>query len=468
VRADPPHVDQTSHALKTILPEEVEENQDDITVLLVRLATYLQVWLKPQQALMDGLPSTSSASSPLISFRKMFVTHVGQLLATEDTVAKLTEFFETTMSIAEMDEEDSARVIQTLQALHYLGMFERFEPLLFGVVYSHIESRLQTTCASDFTTEGQLEDLGSWLTNDVGTWLVGIYSMAFHHLDEEAARARAIKALKPAMQRFEWHIASGTFKLRLGELFDIIVDYPESMPAIKDLAVCLAKTEQKSQLVRSLTRQIRKRLLHPGADTRDILTTYINLIRVLRVLDPPGVLLGKVAQPMRAYLRARKDTIRCIVQGMVEEDGDLMNELRGGPDNENDEVKELTEKADEEVEDYSDDGYKWVPAPIDAPADYNRNKTADIIQLLVSIYDTKELFVKELQILLAEKLLAIKNYAFEKELRNVEILKMRFGETALAGLEVMLKDCADSKRADTSLHTNSATSVSQAVTLPGW
>lgn len=380
------------------------------------------------------------------------MAYIGGILVDETVVGHLREFFQATMAISELSEDDSARAIQTLQAIHYLGLFERFETVLFGVVYSEIDSRLAESCAGDFATEGQFDSLNQWLVNDVGNWLVGIYSLAFHHLDEEGARAKAVKGLKPAMQRFEWHIASGMFKLRLSELFDIIVDFPDSTPAIQDLTQCLAKTEQKGQLVQSLTRQIRKRLLHPGADTRDILTTYINLIRVMRMLEPPGVLLAKVAQPIRAYLRSRQDTIRCIVQGMVEEDGDLMNELRGGSESENDEVKEIKEKAEEDVEDYTDEGYTWVPAPVDAPADYTRDKTADIIQLLVSIYDTKEVFVKELQVLLAEKLLSIKNYAFEKELRNVEILKMRFGEAALAGLEVMLKDCADSKRTDASLH----------------
>ena len=47
----------------------------------------------------------------------------------------------------------------------------------------------------------------------------------------------------------------------------------------------------------------RKRLLHPGADTKDILTQYVSMIRCLRVIDPPGVLLYKVAEPVRKYLR---------------------------------------------------------------------------------------------------------------------------------------------------------------------
>ena len=334
-------------------------------------------------------------------------------------------------------------------------------------MYTAIEDRIASEHASDFETEDQLQSLGEWLTNDIGSWLISIHELAFstEQADpdqaEQAARqarARVIKSLKPVMQRFEWHIYSQLFKLRCGELFDIIVDYPASEPAIRDLKICLDKTDQKSYLVRSAMKQVKKRLLHPGADTKDILSQYISLIRVMRILDPPGLLLAKTASPIRAYLRSRDDTIRCIVSGMIEEDSELMNELRGGPDASSEDAKQLVEKKEQEAEDYTDDTYSYMPAPIDAPADFSRNRTADIIQLLVSIYDTKEQFIKELQVLLAERLLQVKGHAFEKELRTVEILKIRFGEQALTGLEVMLKDCADSKRTEQNFR-NSSVSV---------
>ena len=47
----------------------------------------------------------------------------------------------------------------------------------------------------------------------------------------------------------------------------------------------------------------RKRLLHPGADTKLILSQYVATIKCLRIIDPPGVLLFKVADSIRRYLR---------------------------------------------------------------------------------------------------------------------------------------------------------------------
>lgn len=114
----------------------------------------------------------------------------------------------------------------------------------------------------------------------------------------------------------------------------------------------------------------KRRLLHPGADTKDILSQYVSTIKCLRIVDPPGVLLFKVADPIRRYLRCapclsqlrvfpnigalseRPDTIRTIVAGLVGEGNDLVDE------------NEAAVPMQTTVEDYSDP--KWEPEPIDA------------------------------------------------------------------------------------------------------
>src|SRR5438045_628854 len=60
---------------------------------------------------------------------------------------------------------------------------------------------------------------------------------------------------------------------------------------------------------------------------------------------------------------------------------------------------------------------KWEPTPIDASPDYRKTTSGDIVTMLLNIYDTKEVFTKELQIILAERLLASKEYQVEKEVR---------------------------------------------------
>jgi anaphase-promoting complex subunit 2 len=66
--------------------------------------------------------------------------------------------------------------------------------------------------------------------------------------------------------------------------------------------------------------------------------------------------------------------------------------------------------------------------------------------MLVGIYGSKELFVNEYRIMLADKLLANLEYDTDKEVHTVELLKLRFGEESMRQCEVMIKDIDDSKR----------------------
>lgn len=66
--------------------------------------------------------------------------------------------------------------------------------------------------------------------------------------------------------------------------------------------------------------------------------------------------------------------------------------------------------------------------------------------MLVNVYGSKELFVNEYRTLLADRLLTQLSCDTEKEIRYLELLKLRFGDSQLHFCEVMLKDVADSKR----------------------
>lgn len=103
---------------------------------------------------------------------------------------------------------------------------------------------------------------------------------------------------------------------------------------------------------------------------------------------------------------------------MVGEGGDLVDE--------NEQPAALQGNA----EDYTDPN--WEPEPVDAgpglfvslhswaiadidTLEFRTGRPSDIITTLVSIYDSKDLFVKELQVLLAQRLLAITDGNFDRE-----------------------------------------------------
>ena len=71
------------------------------------------------------------------------------------------------------------------------------------------------------------------------------------------------------------------FLYSISELFDIIVYYPDSKPALLDLKECLGLTRQRSELIVSLSSTFKKRLLIPGAMTTDIIQQFISTVKVL-------------------------------------------------------------------------------------------------------------------------------------------------------------------------------------------
>ncbi|KAF3845911.1 hypothetical protein F7725_002989 [Dissostichus mawsoni] len=196
-------------------------------------------------------------------------------------------------------------------------------------------------------------------------------------------------------------------------------DFPESKAAIEDLKFCLERTNQRQQLLTSLKSAFESRLLHPGVHTSDILTVYISAIKALRELDPSMVILQVACQPIRKYLRGDPVTLEM-------------------------------QDSDEEGADPED----WTPDPTTlflVNKMGSKRRSSDIISLLVSIYGSKDIFIDEYRAVLADRLLHQLNYNTAREIRNVELLKLRFGESHMHYCEVMLKDMADSRRINSNI-----------------
>lgn len=78
--------------------------------------------------------------------------------------------------------------------------------------------------------------------------------------------------------------------------------------------------------------------------------------------------------------------------------------------------------------------------------------SGDILSMLVSIYGSKDLFVDEFRLMLADKLLSNLTFDTDKEVHTLELLKLRFGELSMRNCEIMIKDIDDSKRAISNIH----------------
>lgn len=230
------------------------------------------------------------------------------------------------------------------------------------------------------------------------------------------------------------------------QMFDIIVEFPDSEPSLVDLRECLEKCANfRQKLIKSLKESLETRLLHPGVSTADILDAYISAIKALRVLDPTGVILQLVCEPVRKYLKSREDTVRCIITALTDEtSSELTPEFVKGSVQTSDEVNYNSD--DENI---ADNWQTWLPDPIDANHDLTGSKSlrvSDIVSILVNIYESKDMFVEEYQRLLAQRLLTNFDCNLEHERRNLELLTLRFGESDLHACEVMLKDVTESER----------------------
>lgn len=132
--------------------------------------------------------------------------------------------------------------------------------------------------------------------------------------------------------------------------------------AIEDLKQCLEYTGQHSKLVDSFISALRYRLLTAGASTNDILHQYVSTIKALRTIDPAGVFLEAVGEPIREYLRGRKDTIKCIVTMLTDGTGGNNNGTGNGDSlleelNRDEENQEST-GLDDDI--HTDDKQTWM------------------------------------------------------------------------------------------------------------
>jgi anaphase-promoting complex subunit 2 len=236
---------------------------------------------------------------------------------------------------------------------------------------------------------------------------------------------------------------------RTETLFDYVKVWPASKGALLDIKeqITTGSTLEKASLCAAFIKQVQHRILHAGATTVEVLSIYVNVIHAFKLLDARGVLLDKVAGPIRSYLRSRDDTVSVIAASFlvdIDAEGALSGEI-------DDKVCVDIAKAAQtsSLEDapsdrgLSWDDMDWVPDPIDAGSNHRFNKSEDVLSYILGLFDQED-FIKEVTNVLAQHLLHATDPEFAKETRLVELFKSRFDASKLQAAEVMLKDMRDS------------------------
>ncbi|VDM98203.1 unnamed protein product [Thelazia callipaeda] len=277
-----------------------------------------------------------------------------------------------------------------------------------------------------------------------------------------------LEKLKPAESTLR-QMMEKSFVIALSErIYDlVIIEYPDSTGVIDDLRYCMNNNDGfgRKLLMDNLTKDVEEKLLQVGVGTTEILEGYASAVECLRLLDPSCVIMQHICSIIRQYIKQRPDTVRCIITYITGEKREELSEqlamrrtafldeeeLMGV----NDELVPGSEESTDQKPLFtsikSDCGWmKWLPDPPDANPSQSRRyrQNADVFNMLVSVYGSKEIFVKEYRELLAERLTKSWNRDPQFEQRYLELLKLRFSEGELQQCEVMLKDMRDSEQMD--------------------
>ena len=259
---------------------------------------------------------------------------------------------------------------KVVRSLQDMGLGGHHVQRIFAEVMSKIlTAYVNKTYAGQWTSPSTTtEHLRDWVENHFARLVVEVLSC----LKETSADGQAgqhTKATHADVEKWQEMGISRLGALRTKELFDIIVDWDNgSRGAVEDLKRYVTSTASRTYLTNSFANILSHRLLQPGASTTEILQFYISMIRAFAVLDPKGVLLDRVARPIRRYLRERDDTVNIVVGGLLADPEDesttaeFLIELAA----ELNKTTGLTGEDDMDDGDLDWDDMSWMPDPVDA------------------------------------------------------------------------------------------------------
>ncbi|CAD6188640.1 unnamed protein product [Caenorhabditis auriculariae] len=250
------------------------------------------------------------------------------------------------------------------------------------------------------------------------------------------------------------HIYRDMIDFLIGKIYDLVfVEFPRSHKSIATLRYCMQQADDygRARLSDTLVEHVEKKLLLTAVGTKKILNGYASCVESLRELDTTCVVMHRVCNVIKEYLKSRSDTIQQIISYITSDKKEELekNMTKRSAMMEEDELKDVNNEFLPENMDTSL-WNRWQPDPIDVqPGDSGQvRQGADVFNMLVSVYGSKELFVKEYRTLLADRLSNSnsKDPRFEK--RYLDLLKLRFQYSELQNCEVMLKDVEQSQKID--------------------
>ncbi|KAG5492254.1 hypothetical protein GH5_01166 [Leishmania sp. Ghana 2012 LV757] len=229
---------------------------------------------------------------------------------------------------------------------------------------------------------------------------------------------------------------------RLEDFWEILSDYPDSIPALEDMHYCLQSSPEgglKTELVKTVRYLLSSRLHRAGTRTEDILAILINTIHAFRILFPrneQSSVVFSVTSDTLEHLRRRKDCVPAVVQAVMQPGGGMraasIAQTRAA-------LEGLADGLD-----FLDGDVGGREGELHRAASRDR---LDVVRVLLTCIPRRAL-ADEYQQMLAEQLLQKPMHEFDTtpEEEALERLRHVFGETALDRCAVMVRDMQMSRR----------------------
>lgn len=246
---------------------------------------------------------------------------------------------------------------------------------------------------------------------------------------------------------------------RIDQIYILVEKYPDTTETLKEFNECLSKVSQKDLLVENFILNLNENLLLPSIKTIDIILYYIKTIHSFLLIDHRGVLLDKVARPIRSYLCMRNNSVEKIVNGLL------------STDRENNKLIELNDELNKTLKFSSNLNINiplnlqkrtlnWQPDPVDALPDFQVGKIDDIVDSLTSIFNNNNMFINQFVNIFAVDLLNINDYNIQNILQNLSLLKSKFLKNDFNKIDIMINDIIKSKSLDLKINNTSKTQYS--------
>lgn len=401
------------------------------------------------------------------------------------------------------DSSSDSKLQEYSKILTSIGLVNEQNAIVIQLSIKRIKSYILSNCSGMWDVQ-LLEKINEWIRIE----LYPSFTLMMNLSSAESDQNYLYKLIKIAHDEL--------VSLRIKEIFQLIVNYPTTSVALSELYQCTLfkfshssqqhiqpegaenvsnniKTQQlvnsidyssnsqayqRAKLVDTFIQACHENILHSGANTVDVITTYTSTIKAFLIIDPKGVLLDKVVRPIRRYLKTREDIIFKLVHGLLNDNNEsnelieLAQELRKSKKSALDFQMVSSLSINEEAldkqfknSDYILDELNWIPDPIDALPDFKKDKVTDIIESLISIFDLKEIFIEEFTKLFGERLINRSEYSLDGIIEHLDLLKERFGKNEFATLDVMIRDIFESEVINSKLKQNEDVETSKFVSI---